>query len=195
MSEVLATSEDGRYRVILEQDVDAQAPEDDAQGYVFALDYGRMGNRSIECLAAPVGDPWADDMAAALLSATSRWDLESDETRRYLAIFWDVVSMATYHRRAGGVFVMLVTSAMCDEWGIPAGAPYRLETADLRDWEAWDEGDVYGYVIEERTTWHADGREGREEWEETDESCWGFYGYSYAREEALEAFAGAGARS
>lgn len=187
MSEVIATSENGRYRLTLEQDMYPESPDYDGQGYVFALDYRFTGPTVVECLSEPTGDPWTPEIADALSSAVNRWDLESDNTRRYLAMFHDVVSMDTYHQRSGGQFVMLVTNAMCDEWGVPVGAPYRRETADLHDWKALDEGDVYAYAIEELVMWHADGREDEERWETLD-SCAGFYGYDYARESALEAF-------
>jgi hypothetical protein len=56
---------------------------------------------------------------------------------------------------------------------------------------AWQDGDVWGYVIEERIGWvRADGSaETMETWETVD-SCFGFYGREWAERSAREAFEG-----
>lgn len=64
--------------------------------------------------------------------------------------------------------------------------------AEAREYEAWADGDVYGYVIESRADWQrirpsTNETETREGWDTVD-SCWGFFGYDYAAEEAREAF-------
>lgn len=42
---------------------------------------------------------------------------------------------------------------------------------ELGEWQKWAQGDVYGIVIEDPAGNHVD-------------SCWGFYGFDYAKEEA-----------
>lgn len=76
----------------------------------------------------------------------------------------------------------------------PAMACLQVERDEYR---AWAEGDVWGYIIEVRETWVPVSQLGAPEserdtmqtWEEVpDGSCWGFYGYSYAEQEATEAW-------
>ena len=45
---------------------------------------------------------------------------------------------------------------------------------ELEQWKQYAENDVYGYVIENESGEHVD-------------SCWGFYGFEYAKEQAAEA--------
>ena len=63
--------------------------------------------------------------------------------------------------------------------------------SEAREYEAWADGDVYGYVIEQRADWqrtlHDGTDETREGWESI-ESCWGFFGRDYAEEQAHDAF-------
>lgn len=79
-------------------------------------------------------------------------------------------------------------------WG--QSEPYLL-TADISEWAAYVEGDVYGVVIERKvnlftevTTTEGDlvRHEEDEDWEEV-ESCWGYYGEKYAEQAAREELA------
>ena len=75
------------------------------------------------------------------------------------------------------------------DWGDPGAA---LQ-AYAREYEAWAEGEVFGWVIERLVTWHRvdDPNITRDEWE-TVESVWGFYGWSeleYVEQEARAALA------
>lgn len=70
--------------------------------------------------------------------------------------------------------------------------PDALLRSERDEYRAWAEGTVYGYVIEEKVTWSPldpahDRYPPMDTWETVD-SCWGFYGYAYAAEEAREAF-------
>jgi hypothetical protein len=63
-------------------------------------------------------------------------------------------------------------------------------SAQAEEYAAWADGDVWGYVIERRVTWHHADHESddtMETWEHVD-SCWGFYGRAYAEEAAHEAW-------
>jgi len=68
------------------------------------------------------------------------------------------------------------------EW---AGAPEG--SANMSEYRAYAEGDVWGWVVEKRVTWHADDPDcgDRETWEHVD-SCWGYYGRNGANGEYLE---------
>lgn len=67
--------------------------------------------------------------------------------------------------------------------------------AQRPDWDSptpeelqmWRDGDVWGYRVERETHWFNASLDTMTTWEEVD-SCWGFYGYDYARQSALEAF-------
>ncbi|WP_434589957.1 hypothetical protein [Streptomyces sp. A5-4] len=62
--------------------------------------------------------------------------------------------------------------------------------AEMEEYEAWATGDVWGFVVEERVGWTRDDApdESMETWEYVD-SCSGFYGGTYARQQAREALA------
>lgn len=51
----------------------------------------------------------------------------------------------------------------------------RVAQGEIEIWNAWADGEVYGYIVTDTTTG-----------EEVD-SCWGFYGEKYAEEEAKSA--------
>lgn len=51
----------------------------------------------------------------------------------------------------------------------------RVAQGEISEWNAWADGEVYGYIVTDTTTG-----------EEVD-SCWGFYGEKYAEEEAKSA--------
>lgn len=55
-----------------------------------------------------------------------------------------------------------------------AGRARKLLLCEIKTWDTYVTGDVYGYVIENEDGDHED-------------SCWGFYGYEYAKAEALGA--------
>jgi hypothetical protein len=60
--------------------------------------------------------------------------------------------------------------------------------------QAWRDGEVYGWILEERVEWVRKDQEGEvagecdevETWEHLD-SCWGYYGRAWAEQNALEA--------
>lgn len=71
--------------------------------------------------------------------------------------------------------------------------PEKVINSEIEEYRAWAEGEVYGYIIERSVTWvpkeDPNGEVEMETWEEVEEgSCWGFVGYDYAKEAALEAF-------
>jgi hypothetical protein len=67
------------------------------------------------------------------------------------------------------------------------GDPQAYLSAQAEEYAAWADGEVYGYVIEQRATWRRDDDHDAtmETWEHVD-SCWGFYGRAYAEEAARE---------
>ncbi len=53
-------------------------------------------------------------------------------------------------------------------------SPADWDEPSEEDWELFRNGDVWGYVVMDGAGAHLD-------------SCWGFYGYDYAQQEAREA--------
>jgi hypothetical protein len=58
--------------------------------------------------------------------------------------------------------------------------------AELNEWRAYVEGDVWGYVVERKVDLSMTDCDVIESWEEVD-SCWGFYGEEWAEQAAVEA--------
>lgn len=180
--------EAGNRRVIIVSDADAEQPYDNGGPHVFRVEADPYGVRPTVELAH---HSWqrkaeADSLADALSEAFTRWGRDGDKVLRYLRVWHDVVAFDyVAGQNAIGTFYGIVTRGLAEAWGVsdPDGVD-----ANLDDWQAWLDGDVWGYVVQERVTWTAEGHEPRVEWEATDESCWGFYGAEHARDAALEAF-------
>ena len=71
------------------------------------------------------------------------------------------------------------------------GDPMAYLTGERDEYRAWANGEVYGYVIEQRVKWHHTDHDSDDEmatWDHV-ESCYGFIGYQYAEQEARDAFA------
>jgi hypothetical protein len=128
---------------------------------------------------------------------------------RYLKIFHDINALPVYRYEHGSVALStgsFIGRAQHAEWdsGMIGWAYIRpdAERWDGMDEEAilsgfvevlgqWMNGEVYGWIVEEKVTGtkvyegdHAD--EAFEEWG-VEESCWGFLGYDYAQQCAIEA--------
>ena len=73
MTDVVDETEDGRMRAVVEQDIWADNPDSDTYGYVFMVDGARSYPRRVEVLHAPIGDPFADEMAADMSRALERF--------------------------------------------------------------------------------------------------------------------------
>jgi hypothetical protein len=185
---------EGEYRVtITREDTYAEAPNWDGQGTVVYLD--RAG--------ATVQHPSkGDDHGIAY--AWEHWsDMELIE--RYLRMFHGVIGF-DYFDTQDGKYVVIVTAKDLAEWGFADLADYRASNPKpehanpasqvMVAWQAWADGDVYGYTVERATIVHTvttrlDGSrvgeiEVEDGWEDV-ESVWGFYGREDAESEAKAA--------
>lgn len=185
MSDVIETR--GRFRAVIHDDTDPQPPEDDASGTVVRLD--RWG-------AEVVGHAYsvpADDHD--ILSA---WQHYQDMTlvERYLRMWHGVVGFDYFDTR-DAKYVNLVTLADLKVWGWDSVDEYRAATGhddpshgNLTEWQAYVDGDVYGFSIEKNVHWTTDDDDvsDMDTWEDM-ESVWGFYGREYVQQAALEALA------
>lgn len=72
---------------------------------------------------------------------------------------------------SGTVGFIYVTKDQLEKFGTPADKAEQQLNAEVETYDQYLRGDVYGYVIEDEDGEHVD-------------SCWGFYGSDYVREEA-----------
>lgn len=188
MSETLETTEDGRFRVVLEQDTDSGVPEGGSAGHVYRCERG-----TVDLLGTDYDtDREAGSIRHAMVDALSRFGRDWDLVTRYLRMWHDVVAL-DYLSRDYGEIVGIVTRDLAESWGCDVDTV----TPELTEWEAWADGDVYGYVIEERVALSGHTSTGRgyrlerECWETVDyddSALWGLYGREYAEEAAREAW-------
>lgn len=197
-ADVLATSADGRRRIIVEPDHDAGMPDGDAYGYVMRRTYD--GGRYVwQCENQPDGDTGGPALATRMTTAGNNADTYGDQLKgacdaverammRAGAVDWH--DFRSYVDRSGDDWRVIVTREHLTAWGLDeedADHPARDAAAD---WQAWLDGEVYGVILEELTTWTSNtiaGPRTRDEWESI-ESVWGFYGSDYAKEAGLETF-------
>lgn len=184
MSDVIETSPDGRFRVILELDTDADLSDRQGAGYVFYIDYSGRG----PYLQANEYDAAGAERARTYLAAAmDRFPGDLDTVARY---FRTIGCQLDCFDTRDGRYVSIVTPALEKVWGCDPGTA----TPDLSEWQAREDGDVYGYVIEEQCTWTSNtigGVRTMQTWgtvEDVDSSLWGMYGRTYAEETAREAF-------
>lgn len=129
---------------------------------------------------------------------------------RYMRIFHGIEVLPVYMYEHSAVALSVgsfVGRAQHAEWdsgqiGWAYITPERIEETGITDYEGaiatevetlgqWMNGEVYGYIVEERrdyTKVYHDGDESEEDydWQETD-SCWGFIGYDNVESEARSA--------
>jgi len=181
MSEIIETR--GDFRVRLEQDPDiTEAPDHDGQGYVVEVTYS--GHSEVRN-TGDYGDHGPDFELGWLLART-RNDYELVE--RYLRIFHGAASFDHTHWDRDSEMFFIVTETQALAWGVATEDWHRLAGWTRETWEQHRDGDVYGYVVEERQVWTNARGDEMETWEHVD-SCWGFYGYEYAEQEARAALA------
>jgi hypothetical protein len=183
MGEVIDTR--GRYRVVLRVDEHAEAPYDEGSSPILRVEYTSRGWRA-ELVDKTGG--YAPEHIDAIVAAASRFGGDTDLFERYLRMFHGTRDIVWYQSREGASYVTFDTPDWRAHLGIADDA---ADVVSLEEWRAYVEGDVYGWVVEERATWHRDGSDDTHETWEHVESCWGFYGREYAEEAAREAFAAA----
>jgi hypothetical protein len=107
----------------------------------------------------------------------------------YLRSYFAVISFQWIEWDRGKL-VCLVTRDMAARWGLSETVLPASADHGLADWLAYRDGDVWDYVIEERTHWQRTdpGHQGdtREDWDEV-ESGGNYYGREHAEEAAHEA--------
>jgi hypothetical protein len=181
-SEILDTQ--GRYRARLVLDEDAGERYDDGASPLLRIDSGARATH-VMATGRPLDADETVEQAISYWHTTpgdSNWRL----IERYLRAFHGVTQIETWH--SGSYWYVTYDSAAWREY---AGAPPG--SADMSEYRAWCEGDVWGWVVEKLVLWTtADAAVSpafKDEWEHVN-SCWGYYGNGeYLKQCAREALA------
>lgn len=179
MSEILETA--GPYRVRLEFDQDASScdPRDNDSTLSFAVTVPHSRYLDVS-KPGPLANQWdrIKDRSDAM-----------DLFERYARIYHGAVTdRVTPHDGPSSVWYILPEQIA--EIG-PSSSPEEALRVEIEEYRAWRDGEVYGYIIEKSVDWvrKDDEDEIMSTWEEVEDgSCWGFVGYKWAKEAALEEF-------
>lgn len=199
-TDVIETSDDGRFRVIMEQDTDCTKPMDDNHGWVTSILTHNYDTRS-DYGWTDMRDPGG--RLAALRHFEDSWSLPADAGDafiRWMRLYHgiDVVETTIHngYRDTSNALAWIEPSEWVrvgfDDVTAPRGShPPDEETIkiEIGEHNNWADGDCWGYIVQKRVTWTTDDDDfdDRDQWEDTDDSCWGFIGRDYAEEEAKAA--------
>jgi hypothetical protein len=174
-SETLETSENGRFRVRLVADEYPDEPYDDGASPLLRLDHGHYGWRAEHVMTGSR----PTDADSYVEAAAERWGSDFGWLEKYLRAYHGATVVKTWH--SGSCWYVTYDPAAWRAWcGAPEGS------ADMSEYQAWCEGDVWGYVVEQNVTWRTDDDfPDRATWEHVD-SCYGFYGSYGANGKHLE---------
>ena len=175
MSEILKT--EGNLRVLLVDDEDPSRPYNDGSSPILSFSMTmRDGRRHVEQVHGLTSFKVDPDIIEHLAAGQF-----SDAFETYLKDSHGTSAIQWFGRDNHHGYVSFDTTT----WRETVGAP--LNSVNTDEFEAWCDGDAYGYIVEELTVWtKQDSTETRETWDELD-ACWGFYAYEWATTCALEA--------
>ena len=172
------------WRVSIYQDADAESPRDMESSSIHVLTVPSREYVDVDRDPGPWGDSWHD-----LLSRYGA-DQAIGIVQRWAESFGHFTYDHAPVYGARSVWYLTREDAERDGWTDPVAA---LE-AHAREYQAWVEGEVYGWVIEAERTWQRvdgpDAGQREERWEHV-ESVWGYYGpgIEYVESEARAALA------
>jgi len=166
------TNDEGTKRYALTLDTYPTMPDGDYFGDIYGMDRGHLVHQSD-------GYKPADFDYRDLNRAWSHfgdWDLVA----RYARMFFDVAAVHTVDTLHATTLIEVVSTAAATEWG--------NANANLTEWEAWAEGDVYMIVPEVLVTWTSDHGATVQTWEQDPEEfvLGGLYGSKWADETLAE---------
>ncbi len=194
--------ERGEYRATITIDTSPEQPENDFGCPVLRVEPSGYGGGLVTSTGYGSHSAKQDGLKAGGIDALQHfvsshgWSDGIDIFGRYLAIFHG----GSIKRRSGQqwddpTYVAYVTETMVrDAWGNTGPVP----PAELKEWQAYCEGEVYGVAVErrllKRTEYvtmddhHPVDADEAEVWFEVgDTVVFGYYGEKWAREAALEA--------
>ncbi|MFF7953916.1 hypothetical protein [Streptomyces griseorubiginosus] len=183
MTEIIETSDDGRYRLRLEPDTDAQNPRAmyDHLTHVITLPDKHYADVDKDG-GGPLEDGWNQfkhrDNAVELFT-------------RWARVFHGAVVTEDQTHDGPSTIWYLMPEGIAE-----VNDPKEYIRSEIAEYRAWARGEVYGHIIEKAVTWEPvpDGDEdvilgARTTWEEvTDGSCWGLITYEWAEQEAKDQF-------
>ncbi|MEU3050151.1 hypothetical protein ABZ705_27205 [Streptomyces sp. NPDC006984] len=180
MTEIIATTDDGRFRVRLVHDEYTTNPREDFDhlAHVITIDTHLGQYAPVDKTGGPLAEAW---------NRVSRDRWKGIETfTRWAGIFHNAIVIESRPPR-GPVSLWYLMRDDAEDLGM---LPEAYLDAERKEYEAWADGEVYGYIVEEAVDWvRTDGEaETMSTWEEVD-SCWGHYGYEWAAAEARRALA------
>lgn len=166
------------YRVSIQQDDDPENPRNNSYGPVHVLTVPDRDYVDVDKDPGPWGPQWRH------LLDRYDWSKAIEIIERYAALIGGFTYDHAPVRGARSVWYLTREDAAEYEYWDPRTA---LE-AYACEYQAWCDGDVYGYMIEKRQTWQRvdDPTVISTRWEIID-ACWGFYGREYIESEAREA--------
>jgi hypothetical protein len=179
VNEILEERNGYRVRLVLDESPDA--PYDDGQSPLLRMEYRSSGWCS-EHIDAGMMRPRNDD--SAIEEAANRWGTDFTKLEKYLRAYYGATQVEEWY--SGNYWYITYDSrAFRQALGAPAGS------ADMTEYRAYVEGDVWGYVVEKQVHWSTEDEfPDRDSWETVD-SCFGFYGRAeYFKTEAREALRG-----
>ncbi|MFF4244328.1 hypothetical protein ACFYY2_07610 [Streptomyces sp. NPDC001822] len=176
MTDVLATSEDGRYRVRMVRDENAQNPRESADTLVHVVTIdthlGQYG--AVDEDGGPLAEQWRR-------LAWNKWRGIETFTRYVALMHGGIVLESAPEKGPRSLWYMTGEEAIALDGGLMTEAYVE---AEMQEYEAWLAGDVWGFVVETTRPWYlASG-----EWAPVDAPR-GFYGGTYARAQARECLA------
>lgn len=187
--EILATSDDGRYRVKLVADEDATEPYDDGQSPLLRIELSSWGTLAEHIMAT--GRPLDDDNR--IEEAAQSWGPPSSSNwpkfEKYLRAYYGTREIETWY--SGNYWYVTYDTARWREYiGFEEDTETPHPLVNMTEYRAWCEGDCWGWVVERNVTWHRDDNPDAtmQTWEHVD-SCWGYYGRDGANGEYLKSCA------
>lgn len=175
-----------RYRVNLSLDIDGNAPYNDGGTPIIALDfYDHKGGWEAVQIDQITGYELDSDILAACGRCAAGSGLDIFE--RWLRVNYGITSLITYRDRHGTLYISFDPADWRDEMGIDDEYAKTHPVADMTEWIAYVNGDVWGLLIEEKVEWSSPEGLTMSTWEHVD-SLWGLYGREYAEATALEEF-------
>lgn len=199
--EVVATSDDGKMRVILQPDYDCERPMDNGDWWVSSVLTYTGGNRWTAS-----GELEAERDPEGRLSAWQHFNsyaytltVDPDAAFiRYMRIFHDIEVFEEGWGSDRTRALAWLEPSEAERVGIPRGPGFisdrDIVEGEIQEHNRWADGECYGYRVQAKVELATifDGEDDDSgEWEDTDDSCWGFIGHEYAEHEATEALAGA----
>lgn len=180
--DIIWVSEDGNERIVLAYDEGPSIPYDDGSTPILAIYPWGEVSQITECTSYVV-----DSDIIATLRRCNELHGGQDLFERYLRIFHGATSVEWHVN--GDFYVTFDTADWRERVGLTDGyikAHFDRPVANMDEWVAYCDGEVYWARLEEKARWHREGSADVTETWETVDSIGGFYGYEGAVEGAKE---------